>query len=121
MSHYFICSVGPKSKLPEFISEFVPGTWIAPWHGKVGAKGLMSVRAALTAVMAHDSLSEILKACVAFTGDVDTVATVALGAASCSREIAQDIPSVLIDNLENGEYGLDYLRALDAQLMQTDV
>lgn len=117
MTHYFIYNVGPKSELPQFVMEFVPGSWVTPWHGKVGAKGLMSVHAALTAVVSNDSLSEILKACIAFTGDVDTVATVALGAASCSNEIVQDIPSVLLDSLENEEYGLDYLRKLDARLM----
>ena len=117
MSHYFIHKIGPKSELPAFITEFVPGPWIVPWQGEVGGKGLMSVHAALTAVMAHDSLSAILKTCIAFTGDVDTVATIALAAASCSNEVVQDLPSVLIDTLENNEYGLDYLRRLDAQLM----
>ena len=77
----------------------------------------MSVHAALTAIMAHDSLSAILKTCIDFTGDVDTVATIALAAASCSDEVTQDLPSVLIDTLENDKYGLDYLRKLDAQLM----
>lgn len=117
MSHYFIYKVGPKSELPDFITEFVPGSWTVPWQGKVGTKGLMSVHAALTAIMAHDSLSAILKTCIDFTGDVDTVATIALAAASCSDDVAQDLPSVLIDTLENDEYGLDYLRKLDAQLM----
>ncbi|MBT9317996.1 ADP-ribosylglycohydrolase family protein [Leptothoe spongobia] len=117
MSHYFIHKVGPKLELPDFITEFVPGSWTVPWQGKVGAQGLMSVYAALTAIMAHDSLSAILKTCIDFTGDVDTVATIALAAASCSDEVVQDLPSVLIDTLENDEYGLGYLRKLDAQLM----
>ncbi|MDA2939225.1 ADP-ribosylglycohydrolase family protein, partial [Acidobacteria bacterium AH-259-A15] len=118
MAHYFIYNVGPKSELPAFITEFVPGSWIAPWQRKVGAKGVMSVHAAITAVMAHDSLSKILKACIAFTGDVDTVATIALGAASCSDDIENDLPDSLINGLENDEYGLEYLRRLDTQLMQ---
>jgi ADP-ribosylglycohydrolase len=118
MAHYFIHNVGPKSELPRFIQAYAPGAWSEPWRGKVGSKGLMSVRAALTAIMAHDSLSEILKASIAFSGDVDTVAAIALGAASCSEEIAQDLPPVLMDTLENGTYGLDYLRDLDARLMQ---
>jgi ADP-ribosyl-[dinitrogen reductase] hydrolase len=118
MSHFFIYNVGPKSELPQFITEYVPGSWIAPWHGKVGAKGVMSVHAAISAVTAHDSLSEILKACIAFTGDVDTVAAIALAAASCSNEIEQDLPPVLSDTLENEQYGLDFLRELDGQLMQ---
>ncbi|MDJ0705375.1 MAG: ADP-ribosylglycohydrolase family protein [Leptolyngbyaceae cyanobacterium MO_188.B28] len=118
MAHYFIYNLGPKADLPQFINAHAPGPWLSPWQGKVGAQGMMSVHAALTAVVAHNSLSEILKACIAFTGDVDTVATVALGAAACSTEITRDIPSVLIETLENNEYGLDYLRNLDDQLMQ---
>lgn len=118
MAHYFIYKLGPKSELPQFIHKRIPGPWITSWQGKVGSKGIMSVHAALTAVMAHDSLSKILKACIAFTGDVDTVATIALGAASCCQEIEQNIPPVLIETLENGNYGLDYLRHLDRQLFQ---
>ena len=67
MSHYFIYDLGPKAELAQFITEHVPGSWLEPWHGKVRSKGVMSVRAALTAVMAHDSLRDILRACIAFT------------------------------------------------------
>ena len=118
MSHYFIYKLGPKLELPQFISEYVTGSWTTPWRGKVGSKGIMSVHAALTAVMAHTRLSEILQACIACKGDVDTVATIALGAASCSNEIAQDLPARLFNTLENDRYGLDFLRQLDSQLMQ---
>lgn len=118
MAHYCLYRLGPKSELPQFISEFVPGSWIAPWSGKVGHKGLDSVRAALTSVVEHDSLSDILRASIAFTGDVDTVATIALGAASCSNEVAQDLPQVLYDELENGAYGFDFLTELDHRLMK---
>jgi ADP-ribosylglycohydrolase len=77
----------------------------------------MSVRAAITAVMRNDSLSELLKDCIAYTGDVDTVAAIALAAASCSEEIAQDLPEHLITGLENNSYGRDYIIALDRELM----
>ena len=79
----------------------------------------MSVRAAITAIMTADSMAEILRQCVAFTGDVDTVAAIALGAAAASPEIKQDLPEVLIAGLENGPYGSDFLRRLDQRLMQT--
>lgn len=42
---------------------------------------------------------------------------IALAAASCSVEVVQDLPTHLIDGLENGTYGRDYLRQLDRQLM----
>ena len=77
-----------------------------------------SVHAAVTAVLAHDSLRTILKQCIDFTGDVDTVATVALCAASCSAEVVQDLPAVLYDGLEDGAYGRRYLVGLEEGLLQ---
>jgi len=53
----------------------------------------------------------------AFTGDVDTVAAIALAAASNSPEITHDLPQTLIDTLENQTYGKDYLIELDQKLM----
>ncbi|MBU6451018.1 MAG: hypothetical protein KGS72_04515 [Cyanobacteria bacterium REEB67] len=61
-------------------------------------------------------MSAILKTSIAFRGDVDTVTAIACGAASFSRDVVQDLPQVLYDNLENGPYGRDYLRQVDAQI-----
>lgn len=117
MSHYFIYKLGSKRELGKFLEEHVVGEWSNPWQGEVRSKGWMSVRAAITAVMRNDSLSELLKDCIAFTGDVDTVAAIALAAASCSEEIAQDLPEHLIAGLENDSYGREYIMALDRKLM----
>ncbi|MEH1989968.1 MAG: ADP-ribosylglycohydrolase family protein [Nostoc sp.] len=117
MSHYFIYRLGAKRKLGRFLEGYVFGEWNKPWEGKVKSKGWMSVRAAITAVMRNDSMSELLQDCIAFTGDVDTVAAIALAAGSCSEEITQDIPNHLVTGLENGAYGRDYLIELDKQLM----
>ncbi|MFL5731925.1 MAG: ADP-ribosylglycohydrolase family protein [Chloroflexia bacterium] len=116
MTHYFIYG-GHKLGLAAFLEEHLPGEWSAPWRGKVGSKGWMSVRAAITALAQSSSMSELLTTCIAFSGDVDTVATIALAAGSCSQEIAQDLPPHLISTLENGPYGRDYLIDLDARLM----
>jgi ADP-ribosylglycohydrolase len=78
--------------------------------------GLECVAAALTAVVEHDSLTAILRHCILYGGDVDTVAAIAMAAASGSGEIAQDLPRHLIDGLENGTYGRDYLLELDKKL-----
>lgn len=117
MAHYFIYQLGAKKDLGTFLETHVSGHWAQPWQGKVKAQGWMSVQAAITAVIRNDRMSELLKDCIAFTGDVDTVAAIAIAAASCSREIAQDIPTHLIESLENGAYGRDYLFALDKSLM----
>lgn len=117
MTHYFLYRLGPKDALGTFLEGHVPGPWSWPWEGKVGAKGWMSVRAAITAVARNRRLRDLLRDCVAFTGDVDTVATIALAAASCSQEYEQDLPRTLIETLENGPYGRDYLIDLDQKLM----
>ncbi|CAN1209156.1 ADP-ribosylglycohydrolase family protein [Tumidithrix helvetica PCC 7403] len=118
MTHYFLYDLGAKSDLGNFLDAKVPGyQWAIAWQGEVGAKGWMSVRAAVTAVTRNDSLSEVLRDSINFGGDVDTVATIALAAASCSREVSQDLPQHLVDALENDAYGRDYILALDAQLL----
>lgn len=117
MAHYFLYNLGPRSLLGNFLEAHVPGRWSVPWSGKVKAQGWMSVRAAITAITNSDTMSALLKACIQFSGDVDTVAAIALAAGSCSSEIAQDLPSHLFDKLENGPYGREYLRSLDKQLM----
>ena len=43
-------------------------------------------------------MSELLQDYIVFTGDVDTVAAIALAAGSCSEEIRQDIPNHQINN-----------------------
>jgi ADP-ribosyl-[dinitrogen reductase] hydrolase len=117
MSHYFIYQLGLKQDLGNFLEQHVSGEWSIPWSGKVSVKGVDCVRAAITAVMRNDRASKLLQDCIAFSGDVDTVATIALAAGSSSREIAQDIPENLVQGLENLAYGRDYIIELDKQLM----
>ncbi|GCE50853.1 ADP-ribosylglycohydrolase [Thermosporothrix hazakensis] len=116
MAHYFIYRLGPKQQLGRFLEQHVPGRWAERWQGPVKAKGWMSVRAAITALLDHSRMSDLLQACIAFTGDVDTVSTIALAAGSWSVEITQDLPGQLVQNLEQGPYGREYLLQLDAQL-----
>jgi ADP-ribosyl-[dinitrogen reductase] hydrolase len=118
MTHYFLYHLGPKSELGIFLEKQVPGRWASPWTGKVQSPGWMSVQAAVTALTRCSTLGDVLKACIQFSGDVDTVAAIALAAGSCSTEIAQDLPAHLFDELENGQYGRDYIRLLDTQLMK---
>jgi ADP-ribosyl-[dinitrogen reductase] hydrolase len=118
MAHYLIYNLGKKQQLGEFLDTYVPGyNWMQPQTERVTVQGINCVRAAVTVVMKGDRLSEILRESVAFGGDVDTVAAIALAAASCSSEIESDLPEVLISGLENEAYGRDYLVELDRQLM----
>lgn len=118
MSHYFIYQLGPKKDLGKFIEKHVPGDWHTRWTMPVGSKGWMSVHAAISTVIEYDDMSGILWRSVSYTGDVDTVAALALGAASLSKEVEQNLPKVLYDDLENGKYGRTYIEELDRRLME---
>jgi ADP-ribosyl-[dinitrogen reductase] hydrolase len=117
-SHYLIYRLGPKSGLGDFLATYVPRPWTIPWQSKVGLKGTECVHAAVTAITASSSMSDLLRTCVQFTGDVDTVAAIALAAGSCCDEIDQDLPAQLVEGLENGAFGREFLAELDERLMQ---
>ena len=119
MTHYCLFDHGPLEDVGEYIKSHVPGQWNEPWRGEVGSRGWMSVRAAITALSQAKAMSRLLKRCISFTGDVDTVATIALAAGSCSDKLDQDLPDQLYRKLENGKFGRDYLRNLDKRLMAT--
>ena len=117
MSHYFLYRLGPKADLGDFVQAHLGGDWAEPWHGPVGVQGSMCVRAAITAIHESTSLSDLLRRCVAYTGDVDTVGAIALAAGSSSPELDHDLPEHLRTRLENGAYGRHYLEELDRQLL----
>lgn len=117
-THFFAYRIGPPDRLGAFLVEHASGAWDAKWVGEVGAKGWMSVRAAVTAIGRNRSLTALLRDCVDFGGDVDTVAAIALGAASMSEYYAHDLPDALVVGLENGPFGRDSLRVLDAKLFE---
>jgi ADP-ribosyl-[dinitrogen reductase] hydrolase len=116
MTHYFAYDKGPRTDLAKFLCDSIGGPWFLPWSKPVGSKGMESVHAAVQAIMMHDRMSMVLKQCVDFTGDTDTVATIALGSSAFARDIEQDLPQHLFDNLEDGQWGKPYLLDLDDRL-----
>lgn len=116
-AHYFLYRKGPRVLLPAYLERWVPGLWTRAHRGPVSVSGLDAVRAAVTAVARYDRLSDILTACIAFTGDVDTVAAIAMAAAAHARDIVQDLPAGLLEGLENGAFGRDHLARVDAALL----
>lgn len=117
LSSHFLLHGGRKAELPAYLEKQISGTWFN-WQGSVGSAGLDSARAALTSFHNHGSMRSMLKECIAWTGDVDTVAALALGLAGCCPEVEADLPQVLISDLENGPFGSDYIKQLDRRLRE---
>src|SRR5262249_51643218 len=82
MVHHFARLDGTKDAVGEFVAAHVAGPWTTPWRGRVSMRGIDCVQAALTAVAQADSVNDLLYRCVQFCGDVDTVAAIAVAAAS---------------------------------------
>lgn len=126
MTHYFRYNIGPKAELFDWLHNLYPMGWIPMSIEQLGkydhipVKGWPCVIAAIDATMRSNSLSELLQNCVNFAGDVDTISAIAMGPASFCKEIKNDIPQCLIDGLENGTYGRDYITELDKQLLSKE-
>ncbi len=116
-SHYFIYKIGKKKDLANFISTYVPGKWDNNWSEPVSTGGMNCAKAAISSVISSNTLTELLIRCVALTGDTDTVSAIAFGIASHCDEIKDDLSKNLLQELENGIYGRDYLQSIDDQLL----
>ena len=120
MAHYFLYDLGKKADVGKFVCNYVgmDQFFDSDWDQEtVPNYGISCVLAAITAIKRSSSFKKLLVNCVAFTGDVDTVAAIAMGAASSCKEMKDDIPFELYYKLENGTYGRDYLRELDKKLL----
>jgi ADP-ribosylglycohydrolase len=117
-AHYFIYDIGKKSHLTDFVQDHTCINWVDNWNYPVACCGEETVNAVLTVLKECNSLRDILTKSVAFSGDVDTVAALGMAIASLSNEYNKGLPSFLYDNLENGEYGREYLKTIDKKLLQ---
>ena len=126
MVHYFKYDLGQKAELFNWLHALFPINYIPMSIEELGkydhipVKGWPCVIAAVDAIMRSNKLSEVLVNCVNFAGDVDTISAIAMGPASFSEEIENDIPQCLIDGLENGTYGRDYIIELDKKLLSKE-
>jgi ADP-ribosylglycohydrolase len=117
--HYLVHGEATRWNVGMLTQMDVGGDFECPWPEtwRVGSHPSQAVRAAFTAIQKGNTLSEVLRTAIAFGGDTDTVATIAMALATWCPDIEKDLPQHLYDGLENGNYGLDYLRDLDQQLL----
>ncbi len=117
-AHFGLKQRGSVADLPEFLAQEAPGIdWETPWRGPVPMMGVETVRAVVTQLTRYRSLTELLRSCVALTGDTDTVACLALGAAACYPEYRRDLAPALVNRLEDGRFGRRYLLQLSRRLL----
>jgi ADP-ribosyl-[dinitrogen reductase] hydrolase len=109
----------PNSEIGQRIESILPNwAWGTDWVGPTSVMAIPCAHAAITAVKHGKTYRDVLERSVAFGGDVDTVAAMAMFAVSLTK-LPNDLPLELYDNLEHGKidgFGIPYLRNLDVQL-----
>ncbi len=88
------------------------------WQGEVGIDAVQTVHAVFTVLSEAHSFSEILKKSVDLGGDVDTVASLALALAAVDKNMENDLPRWLYEELENEQFGRDYILKIDNELFK---
>jgi ADP-ribosylglycohydrolase len=117
MGHALLHERATIAEMPRRVEAHAGFVLRADWTGEVACDAIETLHAVNTALQRHRSLATLLRDCVEFGGDVDSVAAIALGLASLSAEFAADLPPSLVDGLEDGAFGKGYIRALDRRLV----
>jgi ADP-ribosyl-[dinitrogen reductase] hydrolase len=116
MAHFLLYEQAGLIDLPKLILRDTDFALLADWNDEVECDAIQTLHAVNTALLRNRSMSDLLRDCVNFGGDVDSVAAIALGIASLTPEYIFDLPASLVDGLEGGVYGRDFLAHLDAAL-----
>lgn len=108
---------GKLANLKNFLDYEGFAEWDFNWQKRVSLNAYDTVSAAFTCLVKFDSMSSLLKACIELGGDTDSVASIAIGLATCFSEYKNDLPNHLFQMLKDDKYGILFLRNLDKKLI----
>ncbi|KYQ83536.1 crystallin J1 [Acinetobacter sp. NRRL B-65365] len=108
---------GRLAELKSFLECEGLDEWDFNWQERVSLSAYDTVSAAFTCLLKHDSMSSLLKACIQLGGDTDSVASIAIGLATCFTEYKNDLPNHLFKMLKENDYGIPFLKSLDNDLI----
>lgn len=117
--YYFVNRLGGKAGLFDYVCSETNEIFMNNKNTETECNAIDTIDAVLTVLCRSNSLTEVLHNAVQLGGDTDSVAAIACGIASFSNEYVKDFPEFLIRDLENGQYGRDYLIGLDEKLRES--
>ncbi len=113
LSAYFLINGGKASELDDYIKS--KGFAVSGKTKPFSMAARDTAFNVLHLLRNSNSLVDIMKQAVDMQGDVDSIAALAVGIASCSPYYTNDIPAHLIDQLDGGK-GAEYLATFDKAL-----
>lgn len=120
-AHFGTHQKGSIRDLESFLESEKYGNWDYNWKDRVSLNAYDTVSAALTCLLKHSSLSELLKSCINLGGDTDSVAAIAVGLATCFTEYRKDLPIQLYNNLNEDKYGISFLQDLEKKFFMKNL
>lgn len=118
MAHHLMHADAALVDLPQLIQRDTGFELRTDWSSHVECDAIQTLHAVSTALLRNRCMSDLLRDCVNFGGDVDSVAAIAMGLASLTKEYSPGIPLHLHGGLECGLYGAGFLAQLDATLAE---
>ena len=119
VAHLGLVLNGSISDISNFLEAEGFSGWDFNWHTEASVEAFDTISAALTCLQSTRSTKELLSNCVELGGDTDSVAAIAVGLATCFTEYNKDLPSLLLELLDEPVYGLEFLSALDSNLSKS--
>ncbi len=100
------------------VKEFLNECMLGEHPGKTTMFASSATKLMLYSIPKYNKLTDIFTECLSTGGDTDSSMAIITSIASMSDEYENDIPQSLLDNLENGEYGREYLEWIDKALKE---
>ena len=116
-AYFGLHTQGTLAELKDFLESEGFGEWDFNWQKRVSLNAYDTVSAAFSCLVKYNSMSSLLKACFELGGDTESVASIAIGLATCFSEYKNDLPNHLFQMLKEDKYGILFLRNLDKDLM----
>jgi ADP-ribosyl-[dinitrogen reductase] hydrolase len=114
--HFYRYGLDKKTNLISFLNETLGEKEVYEITSPIDMHGYPTTKAVIKIVSEANSIQDCLKLSIDYGGDTDTVAALCMAILSQKEDCQKELPDFLLEELENGIYGKDYLINLDAKL-----
>ena len=113
--HYYVYDIQGVS-LINFLNRFLPTQSSFEIVSPIDMHGYPTTNAIINIVSGANNMRDCLSDCINYGGDTDTVAALCMAILSVKKDSQHNLPKFLYNDLENGDFGRDYLIDIDKKL-----
>ncbi len=117
-AHYYFNKLENSISLIEFLNETLKVKGDFRVISPIDMHGYPTTNAVVKLISHETSIRNCLKTSIDCGGDTDTVAALCMALLSQKENCSKELPAFLFDELENAQYGRDFLIDLDSLLIK---